>query len=127
VKNILPKPNKKHVLTATTALLIALTYVFTQGFTVSQAQGTCYTETKTCKGLPVNGSCIGSVDEEIDFSSSCGQISEIESSCNAVRENLCASESYNGSEWKEAIVEDFSCGRWEEEYSSVDLKSCNPQ
>lgn len=127
MKNTSLKPNKKHVLATTTALLIALTYMLTQGVTVSQAQGTCYTETKTCKGLPFNGSCIGPVEEEIDFSSSCSQISEIESACNAVRENLCASESYNGSEWKEAIVEDFSCRRWEEQYSSVDLKSCNPQ
>jgi len=124
---VIPKPNRKQLLAAVTPLLITLTYLFTQGFTFSQAQGTCYTETKTCRGLPLNGSCIGSLEEEIDFSSSCSQAAEIKSRCESVRESLCDSEAYNGSEWKEAVVEDFSCSRWEAEYSSIDLKSCIPQ
>jgi hypothetical protein len=108
--------------------LTTLTFLMTQGTTISEAKGTCYTEVKTCKGLPFNGSCIGSVEVENNFDSAeeCSQISEIEASCSSVRSRLCASSEYSGDQWKEAVVNDFSCSTWEEQYSSIDLKSCNP-
>lgn len=113
-------------ITAAVALLTVTTFLLANGVQISEARGTCYTEIKTCKGLPFNGSCIGEVqiEEKFDSAQQCSQLESIEASCNSVKENLCASSEYSGDEWKRAVVEGFSCSTWEKQYSSVDLKSC---
>lgn len=119
-----PNAKKAGLFAGTVFVLSVLFYI--QGVTVFEAQGTCYTETGVCHGLPVGNECIGQLEKEQEFDSEaqCDSLDDIEASCRSARENMCNSTGLEGGEWKEAIVEDFSCGRWDEVYG-MDLKNCS--
>ncbi|QKQ98575.1 hypothetical protein GKQ38_03555 [Candidatus Nanohaloarchaea archaeon] len=65
MKNVPRKLNIEQVLKISAAVIAAAAvFLFTQGLTYSTATGTCYTEVKTCRGLPFNGGCIGLTDTD---------------------------------------------------------------
>lgn len=129
MKNVLRRPNRKQVLTAAAVPILLVAAAMIYGLPYSQAQGTCYTQVKVCHGVLFNSSCTGLDQEKIEFDdeSQCSQVSEIQQQCSSARENLCATQVYNDTGWKEAVVKGFSCSTWESEYDGVDLKSCTPQ
>lgn len=121
-----PSPNARNAGLFGGLVLVLAVLLYIQGFIVFEAEGTCYTETGVCHGIPVGNECIGQLEEKEEFDSEaqCDSLDEIKASCRSARENLCNSDDIEGGEWKEAIVDDFSCSRWDDVYG-MDLKNCS--
>ena len=113
--------SRKKVLASMALSLVLLTLFMVSGVPVETATGTCHVETRVCHGIPLQQTCIGleSYDRDFEDAGSC-QTETIQSTCETAQRTLCE----RGGTWKDAVVEGFSCGFWDEEYDEIDLKTC---
>lgn len=119
------EPDRKYVL-ITVLVLLSVSFVIFEGFTVLEADSVCQKTIKKCHGLPVDG-CTGFETSETGIveKSRCEQVENITRECNSIGEEICGmNEKEIGDLWAEkAVVNGQKCSKWSKKYS-IELKTC---
>lgn len=92
-----------------------------------EASSTCQETVKKCHGVYFGNSCYGVDSEktEIVEKSKCDSVSEIQSRCNQLADEICSiNDGSIGTKWSDkAVALGQTCSKWNRSYN-ISLRSC---